>query len=126
MKNHQAGILSLRDRVEAERKATDNRITFFSEEIKREVVAFLNKCKSQSEAARRVGITQSTISRWVREGTASIVPPRKLMIVEPPELEIVVPIPHIERHFDAVLPNGIVLKGLSLNACSLALLRGAL
>lgn len=126
MKNHRAEILSLQALIESERKATQNQTTSYSKEIKREVVALFHRLQSQSKVARELGIPQTTISRWVRESTTSVVAPLKLVIVEPKKLEVVVPVTQDILHFDAVLPNGILLKGLPFDASSLRLLRGAL
>jgi len=126
LKNHQAEILSLRERIGSEKKATKNKTTSYSEEIKREVVALFYKLESQSEVARKLGIPQTTISRWVRESATSVVLPRKLVVVETKNYETVVPNSQVILHFDAVLPNGILLKGLPFDASSLRLLRGAL
>lgn len=126
MKNHRAEILSLQTLIELERKATQNQTTSYSKEIKREVVSLFHRLQSQSKVARELNIPQTTISRWVRESTTSVVAPRKLVIVEPKKLEVVVPVTQDILHFDAVLPNGILLKGLPFDASSLRLLRGAL
>ena len=92
MKNHQAEILPLRERIGSERKAAKNQNTSYSEEIKREVISLFHKLQSQSEVARKSGIPQTTISRWVRESTTRVVAPRRLVIIEPSKLEDVVAI----------------------------------
>ena len=125
MKNHQIGIISLRDRIEAEKKASSNR-NVFSKSLKREIVVFTHQSKSQSEASRKLGISQATVSRWVRENATKVIPPRKLYIAEAHIEETIVPIVQLVQNFDAVLPNGVILRGLLFNAASLALLRGAL
>ena len=126
MKNHRAEILSLQALIESERKATQNQTVSYSKEIKREVVALFHRLQSQSKVARELNISQTTISRWVRESATRVVSPRKLVVVETKKLEAVEPVTHDILHFDAVLPNGILLKGLRFDASSLRLLRGAL
>lgn len=126
MKNHRAEILSLQAQIESERKATKNQTVSYSKETKREVVALFHKLQSQSKVARNLNIPQTTISRWVRENAKSVVVPRKLVVVETKKAETVEPVTNDILHFDAVLPNGILLKGLPLDASSLRLLRGAL
>jgi hypothetical protein len=126
LKNHRAEILSLQALIESERKATKNQTVSYSKEIKREVVALFHRLQSQSKVARELNIPQTTISRWVRESATRVVSPRKLVVVETKKLEAVEPVTHDILHFDAVLPNGILLKGLRFDASSLQLLRGAL
>ena len=113
----------IRKRVDAEKETPELRKSF-SKALKREVVAVARKCEVKSEAALQMGISQSSLSRWMEQFPETLEAPRKLNVVADPD-------PKIEAQqtpdvvlIEAVLPNGVVLKNFPFTQAALFLLRG--
>lgn len=113
----------IRKRVDAEKDTPELRKSF-SEALKKEVVAVARKCEVKSEAALQMGVSQSSLSRWMDQFADSPVAPRKLLVVNDPETIIEAQHKPDIALIEAILPNGVVLKNLPFTQASLFLLRG--
>ena len=113
----------IRKRVDAEKDAPESRKSF-SEALKKEVVAAARKCEIKSEAALQMGVSQSSLSRWMDQFSDVPLAPRKLLVVNDPEPKIEAQHTPDIALIEAILPNGIVIKNLPFTQAALFLLRG--
>lgn len=114
----------LRKRISDENPGAKKR-RYFSKETKRDIEKLATEGCAQNILSQRLGISDSTLSKWRRQYESAVPRPKRLKIVkdflEPTEREQTTP---RADKIDMQLPNGILLKNLILDSKTLDLLRG--
>ena len=103
----------LRDKLDGERQSAGGTHRWrCTAELRSRVVAYAVACVADSEShgriAARLGLTQSTLSRWIREAGESDPSFRSVAIV-PSEQKAARPLPSTVR---LLTPRGFVVEGL--------------
>ena len=115
-------FVSLKEQILMERRTSIGRLCF-SLELKMAVVALVAKIGKGTNCSARLGLSRGLIYNWTSLNKGSTPPPRRLIVA--PDNEKMAS-SHSEKSFvqtfEAVFANGIVIKGLPLNAESLQLL----
>lgn len=124
MGNLDRTFVSVKEQILLERQNKTGRLCF-SPELKMAVVDLVAKVGKGTNCATRLGLSRGLIYNWTGRNKASIPPPRRLVVASDNEKTVSLFSEKTPVHtFEAVLTNGIVIKGLPLNAESLQLLGG--
>lgn len=125
MVDFEAAILAINKRILDERNNMKGPLSF-SHELKALVVDLVDKFPNQKISEKQLRLSSATLHKWTRAKIKPLIlPPRKLSIRPVAEADFISPKKTHHQSFEAVLNNGIVLKGLQFNADCLKML-GAL
>jgi hypothetical protein len=113
------GFLRLKAKILSERNSKKNGRFTYSNNLISEVTEFLPKGCNFAQSANRLGVAECVLRRWIKR--VPMRTPRRLVVSENltvPFLANKLP----QQTFDALLSNGVVLKGLPLTLENLQLL----
>jgi transposase-like protein len=116
-------FFSLRAKILTERDKKKFRVRF-SPELKAAVVDVVSRVGSHSICSKRLGLAESILYRWCKsQRDLRVLPPRRLVVTSMEKKAVsVAERKSCDQTFEAILANGIVLKGLVLTAESLQML----
>jgi hypothetical protein len=124
MKELDEMFLAVEEKILLERSHRKGQFRF-SEEVRLAVVDLVSKVGSPSFCAKRLGLSDSLVYKWNKLTPICIPPPRRLAISSELKNPLVLTTPkRTPLEFEAVLGNGIVLKGLPLTLDCLQILGG--
>jgi hypothetical protein len=120
----------LRARIAAERSNREGRFAF-SNALKDDILKFARQYRNPTAAGRALGISPSLMCVWIKNSDIGVPAPKRLLVCDVTEempAKNGISVKQVAglsaaSSFNATLPNGVVISGLSFNQDTLRMLK---